>query len=177
MVKKLLKLFFIGLLLASILLILFLEYVTAPTSDKMRNNDLDGLSLEVNLSDADNRKAIIRTFYLEDYESKSDVKKSKIREMTAGRIEGDIPCLQIFEDNKLYIKFKKDDLYVEPDKISKVELATWPEYYGEDIGKKVIDTSLEEIKNKEYTLDIGANTNKNTELYLDYHYIKIFYSI
>ncbi len=65
-----------------------------PTPQKSRNNEVNGIQLQAEVS-KDERIPIIRTMTLEDYQSKDEAEKEKLHDSLFGNVEGDIPCVHL----------------------------------------------------------------------------------
>ena len=86
-----------------------------PTPGYLRNTEADGVKIEAKISD-DDRTPIIRTYTKEEFDKFDQCKIDNIEDDVDGRVEGDIPCIDLLKDNKIYISFYKDGKKIEPEK-------------------------------------------------------------
>ena len=93
----------------------FLLLTFRPTPGYLRNTEADGVKIEAKISD-DDRTPIIRTYTKEEFDKFDQSKIDNIEDDVDGRVEGDIPCIDLLKDNKIYISFYKDGKKIEPEK-------------------------------------------------------------
>ena len=97
-----------------------------PTPQKSRNNEVNGIQLQAEVS-KDERIPIIRTMTLEDYQSKDEAEKEKLHDSLFGNVEGDIPCVHLLYDNTIRFRVMKDGTAIATEEPIKVEIM--PELY------------------------------------------------
>ena len=95
----------------------FVSYVFSPTPNSVRNETVDGVEMTSVIA-FDKRKPIIRTFKEKDYIALTDDKLSKVRDTIDGGIEGDIPCIDLNKDPRIFFQFEKNQKPVKPEKIN-----------------------------------------------------------
>ena len=96
----------------------FLSYAFSPTPDFRRNETVDGMRMDAVVA-WDERKPIIRTYKEKDYLALTDNQLAKVRDTVEGKIEGDIPCIKLNKDPKMFFQFEKDEKPVMPESWTK----------------------------------------------------------
>ena len=164
---------------------LFLAYnflMPVPTPDSQRNQTINGVRLEVKIG-SDTRKPIIKTLALKDYEKRSEEAKRQIEDFVDGSIEGDIPCLHLLEDNKLYFFFTNRSKAVifpndAPPKIEIYPAITYLDKYADKNPKQmVIKDTLKQNKDGHYYFPMRRYKAQYERYFLDYHLLKVYYTI
>lgn len=84
----------------------FIAYAFSPTPNFMRNETVDGLRMDAVVA-WDERKPIIRTYKEKDYLALTEGELAKLRDTVEGKIEGDIPCIKLNKDPKMFFNSKK----------------------------------------------------------------------
>ncbi|NLW42363.1 MAG: hypothetical protein GXY89_04410 [Tissierellia bacterium] len=161
------------ILVLIILLAIALKFILSPTPEFMRNNKVDGVEMKVQVSD-DERSPIIRTFKLEDYNKKSEEEKLKIREKVAGRIEGDIPVVNLLIDKNLYYTFYKDNNLVQLEEAPRIEITAHPNHYSDKSDKRLIVDKLRENQDG-YIYEINRYQDQYEKYFLEFSHIQIFF--
>ena len=110
------KKIFIALAGILILCLGFVHILLSPTPNFLRNNTVDGIKCLVKISN-DERSPIIRSFRKEDYVNLSEGKRRRLLDRISGKIEGDLPCIALSSDPKIYFSFKKDGKVIHPENI------------------------------------------------------------
>lgn len=164
------------LILFLISAILFLKYAFSPTPDSDRNNEVNQVRLEVAVGN-DKRLPIIRTFLKQDYGQKSEEQKEKIRNLTGGRVEGDIPCVSLEEDNKLYFSFRKEGKKISTDAPPRIELqVNLTGSGGKEETKTIADVaSMDEQGN--YFYELKRYTTQYEKYFMEFGFVTLFYDI
>ena len=164
---------------------IFLAYsflMPIPTPDYQRNQTINGVRLDAEIG-SDTRKPIIKTRALKDYEKRSEEAKRQIEDFVDGSIEGDIPCLHLLEDNKLYFFFTNRSKAVifpndAPPKIEIYPAITYLDKYADKNPKQmVIKDTLKQNKDGHYYFPMRRYKAQYERYFLDYHLIKIYYTI
>ncbi len=160
---------------------LFLAYnflMPLPTPDSQRNQTINGVRLEAKIG-SDTRKPIIKTLALKDYENRSEKAKKDIEDFVDGSIEGDIPCLHLLEDNRLYFFFTNRSKAVTfpSEAPPKIEIYPAITYMDEDNSQMIIKDSLKQNKDGQYYFPMRRYKAQYERYFLDYHLIKIYYTI
>lgn len=171
MFKKIL----IGLVSLIIGIFLFIQFVTMPTPEFMRNKEVDGVKIETKISD-DDRNPIIRTFAKEEFESFNEDKILDINDDVAGRIEGDLPCIHLQNDNKIYVSFYKDGQKIDPEKTN-LKITAHASHYNDPVKKREIDGELTKENDKTYTFATKRYTSQYEKYFLEYLRFEISYTI
>lgn len=160
---------------------IFLAYsflMPIPTPDYQRNQTINGVRLEAKIG-SDTRKPIIKTLALKDYENRSEKAKKDIEDFVDGSIEGDIPCLHLLEDNRLYFFFTNRSKAVTfpSEAPPKIEIYPAITYMDEDNSQMIIKDSLKQNKDGQYYFPMRRYKAQYERYFLDYHLIKIYYTI
>lgn len=140
MIKKIL--FIIVIFLVGIVAF-FINYFR-PTPNFMRNNTVDGVKVNVRLSN-DKRIPILKTFTQEEFSKKGEADLKKLNDFLNGRIESDIPTVHLEEDKNIYILFNKDGKVIEPDETPKITIVSNPSYLDIQDGERVIKGELTKL--------------------------------
>ena len=171
MFKKIL----IGLVSLIIGIFLFIQFVTMPTPEFMRNKEVDGVKIETKISD-DDRNPIIRTFAKEEFESFNEDKILDINDDVAGRIEGDLPCIHLQNDNKIYVSFYKDGQKIDPEKTN-LKITAHASHYNDPVKKREIESKLTKENNKTYSFATKRYTTQYEKYFLEYLRFELSYTI
>lgn len=164
------------LILFFIFATLFFKYAFSPTPDSDRNNEANQVRLEVAVGD-DKRLPIVRTFLKQDYDQKSEKQKEKIRNLTGGRVEGDIPCVSLEEDNKLYFSFRKEGNRISPDAPPKIELQINSTSSGEKKETKTIADVVSMDERGNYFYELKRYTTQYEKYFMEFGFVTLFYDI
>lgn len=171
MFKKIL----IGLVSLIIGIFLFIQFITMPTPEFMRNKEVDGVKIETKISDND-RNPIIRTFAKEEFESFNEDKILDINDDVAGRIEGDLPCIHLQNDNKIYVSFYKDGQKIDPEKTN-LKITAHASHYNDPVKKREIESKLTKENNKTYSFATKKYTTQYEKYFLEYLRFELSYTI
>ncbi|MBU5669339.1 hypothetical protein KQI68_05735 [Peptoniphilus sp. MSJ-1] len=174
MINRIIKiLIVIFILLAGIAL--FFYFAFSPTPKFMRNNDVDGIKLNVKVG-IDERLPIIRTYKLKEYQNLSQDKKDKIKEKIGGKVEGDIPSIHLVFDNKLYFTFEKDGEIIAPEN-PKIKIYASASDYRDDTKVRVIEGDLSKDSNNRYFYESKRYGTQYERYFMEYLRIEVYYSI
>lgn len=165
----------IGLVSLVVGLFLFIRYVTLPTPNFMRNQEADGVKIQVQISN-DERNPIIRTFTKEKFDSFNEGKVRDINADVSGGIEGDIPCIHLLEDNKIYLTFYKDGEKIEPDD-AHIKITAHASDYRDPTDKREIKGDLSKEADKIYTFATKRYSVQYEKFFIEYLRIEITYTI
>ena len=171
MFKKIL----IGIVSIVIAIFAFIKFVTMPTPEFMRNKEIDGVKMEAKISD-DDRNPIIRTFAKEEFDNFDEPKILDINDDVAGRIEGDLPCIHLLNDNKIYISFYKDGQKIDPEKTN-LKITAHASHYNDPVKKREIEGKLTKENDKTYTFATKRYTSQYEKYFLEYLRFEISYTI
>lgn len=136
---------------------------------------MNGVKVNIQVSN-DERKPIVRTFEREEFESLSESKVMKVRDKIAGRIEGDIPCIHLNYDNKIYFEFTKDGKVYEPE-IPKIKIFASASHYADDQKQRVIEGELDRLDDGRYFYETKRYSTQFEKYFLEYLRIEIYYTI
>lgn len=155
---------------------LFLKYAFSPTPDSDRNNEVNQMRLEVVAGD-DKRLPIVRTFLKQDYGQKSKEQKEKIRNLTGGRVEGDIPCISLEEDNKLYFSFRKEGNKISTGTPPKIELQVNLTGSGGKKEAKTIKDVVAVDGHGNYFYELKRYTTQYEKYFMEFVFVTLSYDI
>ena len=174
MKSKVAKVFAIVILLVIILFVAVQIYFS-PTPDSKRNNSVHGVKVNINVS-VDDRKPIVRTFERSKFESMPEKKIAKVKDTVDGRIEGDIPCIHLNEDNKIYFTFEKDGEIYEPE-IPKIKIFAHASHYDDKEKQRVIEGELDRLDDGRYYYETKRYSTQFEKYFMEYLRIEIYYTI
>lgn len=175
--KKFFKvLFIIAAILFLLAMILFVaaQIYFSPTPESKRNNSVHGVKVNIKVSN-DERKPIVRTFEREKFENLSEKEIVKLRDTIGGRVEGDIPCIHLSEDNKFYVEFINKGKVYEPE-IPKIKIFV-DSYYNDKTREKVIEGELDRLDDGRYYFKTKRYSTQFEKYFMDYLRIEIYYTI
>ena len=174
MKSKVAKVFAIVIIL-TIILFAAIQIYFSPTPNFRRNNSMNGVKVNIQVSN-DERKPIVRTFEREEFESLPESKVMKVRDKIAGRIEGDIPCIHLNYDNKIYFEFTKDGKVYEPE-IPKIKIFASASHYADDQKQRIIEGELDRLDDGRYFYETKRYSTQFEKYFLEYLRIEIYYTI
>ena len=174
MKSKVAKVFAIVIIL-TIILFAAIQIYFSPTPNFRRNNSMNGVKVNIQVSN-DERKPIVRTFERKEFESLPESKVMKVRDKIAGRIEGDIPCIHLIYDNKIYFEFTKDGKVYEPE-IPKIKIFASASHYADDQKQRVIEGELDRLDDGRYFYETKRYSTQFEKYFLEYLRIEIYYTI
>lgn len=159
----------IGLVLLVIAVFVFIRFAFLPTPDFLRNQEVDGVKIEVQISN-DDRSPIIRTYTKEEFDTFDQEKIDNIEDDVDGRVEGDLPCIDLLKDNKIYVSFYKDGQKIDPDK-AKIKITAYSDY-RDPVDKRKIEGDFKQETDKTYTFATkryGVQYEKYFMVYLQFN--------
>ena len=174
MKSKVAKVFAILILLAIILFVAMQIYFS-PTPDFRRNNSIHGDKVNVQVSN-DERKPIVRTIEREKFENLSEKEIVKLRDTIDGRIEGDIPCIHLNEDNKIYFTFERAGEVYYPE-IPKIKIFASASHYDDNQKQRVIEGELDRLDDGRYYFETKRYSTQFEKYFMEYLRIEIYYTI
>lgn len=174
MKSKVAKVFAIVIIL-TIILFAAIQIYFSPTPNFRRNNSMNGVKVNIQVS-KDERKPIVRTFERKEFESLPESKVMKVRDKIAGRIEGDIPCIHLNYDNKIYFEFTKDGKVYEPE-VPKIKIFASASHYADDQKQRVIEGELDRLDDGRYFYETKRYSTQFEKYFLEYLRIEIYYTI
>lgn len=174
MKSKVAKVFAIVIIL-TIILFAAIQIYFSPTPNFRRTNSMNGVKVNIQVSN-DERKPIVRTFERKEFESLPESKVMKVRDKIAGRIEGDIPCIHLNYDNKIYFEFTKDGKVYEPE-IPKIKIFASASHYADDQKQRVIEGELDRLDDGRYFYETKRYSTQFEKYFLEYLRIEIYYTI
>lgn len=163
------------LILLVIILFAVVQIYFSPTPDFRRNNSDHGVKLNVQVSN-DERKPIVRTFDREKFESLPEKKVMKVRDTIDGRIEGDIPCIHLNEDNKIYFTFESGGEVYQPE-IPKIKIFASASHYDDKQKQRVIEGDLDRLDDGRYFYETKRYSTQFEKYFIGYLRIEIYYTI
>lgn len=174
MKSKVAKVFAVVIIL-TIILFAAIQIYFSPTPNFRRNNSMNGVKVNIQVSN-DERKPIVRTFERKEFESLPESKVMKVRDKIAGRIEGDIPCIHLNYDNKIYFEFTNDGKIYEPE-IPKIKIFASASHYADNQKQRVIEGELDRLDDGRYFYETKRYSTQFEKYFLEYLRIEIYYTI
>lgn len=171
MIKKIL--FIIVIFLVGIVAF-FINYFR-PTPNFMRNNTVDGVKVNVRLSN-DKRIPILKTFTQEEFSKKGEADLKKLNDFLNGRIEGDIPTVHLEEDKNIYILFNKDGKVIEPDETPKITIVSKPSYLDIQDGERVIKGELTKLDTG-YVYEMNRYRTQFEKYFMELNFVTVNFLI
>lgn len=174
MKSKVAKVFAIVIIL-TIILFAAIQIYFSPTPDFRRNNSVHEVKVNIKVSN-DERTPIIRTFEKDKFESMPESKVMKVRDKIAGRIEGDIPCIHLNYDNKIYFEFTKDGKVYQPE-IPKIKIFASASHYDDIQKNRIIEGELDRLDDGRYYFETKRYRTQFEKYFLEYLRIEVYYTI
>lgn len=174
MKSKVAKVFAIVIIL-TIILFAAIQIYFSPTPNFRRNNSMNGVKVNIQVSN-DERKPIVRTFEREKFENLSEKEIMKLRDTIDGRIEGDIPCIHLNEDNKIYFTFESGGEVYQPE-IPKIKIFASASHYDDKQKQRVIEGELDRLDDGRYFYETKRYSTQFEKYFLEYLRIEIYYTI
>ena len=181
MKSKVVKVFKILFIILAILILLAMILFAAaqiyfsPTPDFKRNNSIHGDKVNIQVSN-DERKPIVRTFEKEKFENLSEKEIMKLRDTIDGRIEGDIPCIHLNEDNKIYFTFESGGEVYQPE-VPKIKIFASASHYDDKQKQRVIEGELDRLDDGRYFYETKRYSTQFEKYFLEYLRVEIYYTI
>ena len=165
----------IGLVFFVIAFFVFIRFAFLPTPEFLRNQEVDGVKIEVQISN-DDRKPIIRTYTKEEFETFDQTKIDNIEDDVDGRVEGDLPCIDLLKDNKIYISFYKDGKKVDPEK-THIEITAHASDYKDPTKTRHIEGELTDDGENTYSYATKRYGVQFEKYFMEYLQFQISYTI
>lgn len=153
----------------------FLLLTFRPTPGYLRNTEADGVKIEAKISD-DHRTPIIRTYTKEEFETFDQTKIDNIEDDVDGRVEGDIPCIDLLKENKIYISFYKDGQKIDPEK-THIEIIAHASDYKDPTKTRHIESELTDDGENTYSYATKRYGVQYEKYFMEYLQFQISYTI
>ena len=153
----------------------FIILTFRPTPEYLRNTEADGVKIQVQISD-DDRSPIIRTYTKEEFDTFDQTKIDNIEDDVDGRVEGDLPCIDLLKDNKIYISFYKDGKKVDPEK-THIEITAHASDYKDPTKTRHIEGELTEDGENTYSYATKRYGVQFEKYFMEYLQFQISYTI
>ncbi|WP_311376390.1 hypothetical protein [Anaerococcus lactolyticus] len=164
-----------GIIGISIAIWAFLLLTFRPTPGYLRNTEADGVKIEAKISD-DDRTPIIRTYTKEEFDKFDQSKIDNIEDDVDGRVEGDIPCIDLLKDNKIYISFYKDGKKIEPEK-THIEITAHASDYKDPTKTRHIEGELTNDGENTYSYATKRYGVQFEKYFMEYLQFEVTYTI
>ncbi|MDU5417148.1 hypothetical protein [Peptoniphilus harei] len=174
MIKKLINIFSIILILL-VTLFVGLRIYYYPKPELKRNNSVHGVKVNIKVSN-DERTPIIRTFERAKFESLPEQKVMRVRDTIAGAIEGDIPCIHLNEDNKIYFTFESEGEVYQPE-IPKIKIFASASHHDDKQKQRVIEGELDRLDDGRYFYETKRYSTQFEKYFIGYLRVEIYYTI
>ncbi len=153
----------------------FILLTFRPTPGYLRNTEANGVKIEAKISN-DDRSPIIRTYTKEKFTSFNQAKIDNIEDDVDGRVEGDIPCIHLLEDNKIYLTFYKDGKKVDPEK-THIEITAHASDYKDPTKTRHIKGELTDDGENTYSYATKRYGVQFEKYFMEYLQFQISYTI
>lgn len=169
------KKWFIRLGIVVLAIVAFLYWELSPTPNFMRNDTVDGVEM-VSVIAFDDRKPIIRTFKEIDYLALTDEKLSKVRDTIDGKIEGDIPCIDLNKDSRIFFQFEKNKKPVKPEK-AMIKIIAHASHHDDPQKTRIITGELKDEGDLGYSYETKRYSRQYEKYFLEYLQVEVHYTI
>lgn len=169
------KKWLIGLGIVVLAVVAFLYWELSPTPNFMRNDTVDGVEM-VSVIGLDKRKPIIRTFKEKEYLALTDEKLSKVRDTIDGKIEGDIPCIDLNKDPRIFFQFEKNKKPVKPEKAT-IKIIAHASHYDDPQKTRIITGELKDEGDLGYSYETKRYSRQYEKYFLEYLQVEVHYTI
>lgn len=163
------------ILAAGATLAVFVSYVFSPTPNIVRNETVDGIRMDATIA-WDERNPIIRTFKEKDYIALTDDKLSKVRDTIDGGIEGDIPCIDLNKDSRIFFQFEKNKKPVKPEKAT-IKIIAHASHYDDPQKTRIITGELKDEGDLGYSYTTKRYSRQYEKYFLEYLQVEVHYTI
>ena len=153
----------------------FILLTFRPTPGYLRNMEANGVKIEAQISN-DDRKPIIRTYTKKEFETFDQAKIDNIEDDVDGRVEGDLPCIDLLKDNKIYISFYKDGKKVDPEK-THIEITAHASDYNDPTKTRHIEGELTDDGENTYSYATKRYGVQFEKYFMEYLQFQISYTI
>ena len=153
----------------------FLSYALSPTPDFRRNETVDGMRMDAVVA-WDERKPIIRTFKEKDYLALTEGELAKVRDTIDGKIEGDIPCIKLNKDPKIFFQFEKDEKPVKPEKAA-IKIIAHASHYDDPQKTRVITDEVKDEGDLGFSYTTKRYGRQYEKDFLEYLQVEVHYTI
>ena len=165
----------LGLVCLVVAFFVFIRFAFLPTPEFLRNQEADGVKIQAKISD-DDRSPIIRTYTKEKFTSFNQAKIDNIEDDVDGRVEGDLPCIDLLKDNKIYISFYKDDKKVDPEK-THIEITAHASDYKDPTKTRHIEGELTNDGENTYSYATKRYGVQFEKYFMEYLQFEVTYTI
>lgn len=153
----------------------FILLTFRPTPGYLRNMEANGVKIEAQISN-DDRKPIIRTYTKKEFETFDQAKIDNIEDDVDGRVEGDLPCIDLLKDNKIYISFYKDGKKVDPEK-THIEITAHASDYNDPTKTRHIEGELTDDGENTYSYATKRYGVQFEKYFMEYLQFEVTYTI
>lgn len=165
----------LGLVCLAVAFFVFIRFAFLPTPEFLRNQEVDGVKIQAKISD-DDRSPIIRTYNKEKFTSFNQAKIDNIEDDVDGRVEGDLPCIDLLKDNKIYISFYKDGKKVDPEK-THIEIIAHASDYKDPTKTRHIEGELTDDGENTYSYATKRYGVQFEKYFMEYLQFEVTYTI
>lgn len=163
------------ILAAGATLAVFVSYVFSPTPNIVRNETVDGIRMDATIA-WDERNPIIRTFKEKDYIALTDDKLSKVRDTIDGGIEGDIPCIDLNKDPRIFFQFEKNKKPVKPEEAT-IKIIAHASHHDDPQKTRIITGELKDEGDLGYSYTTKRYSRQYEKYFLEYLQVEVHYTI
>lgn len=163
------------ILAAGATLAVFVSYVFSPTPNIVRNETVDGIRMDATIA-WDERNPIIRTYKEKDYLALTDDKLLKVRDTIDGKIEGDIPCIDLNKDPRIFFQFEKNKKPIKPEKAT-IKIIAHASHYDDPQKTRIITGELKDEGDLGYSYKTKRYSRQYEKNFLEYLQVEVHYTI
>lgn len=166
-------LFALGILAMGV--VAFLYWELSPTPNVMRNDVVDGVRMDAAIT-RDKRKPIIRTFKEKEYLALTDDALASVRDTIDGKIEGDIPCIDLNNDPRMFFQFEKDGKPVKPEKTT-INIIAHASDDKDPQKTRIITGELKDEGDRGYSYATKRYSRQYEKYFVEYLQVEIHYTL
>lgn len=163
------------ILAAGATLAVFVSYVFSPTPNIVRNETVDGIRMDATIA-WDERNPIIRTYKEKDYLALTDEKLSKVRDTIDGKIEGDIPCIDLNKNPRIFFQFEKNKKPVKPEKAT-IKIIAHASHYDDPQKTRIITGDMKDEGDLGYSYTTKRYSRQYEKYFLEYLQVEVHYTV
>ena len=153
----------------------FVSYVFSPTPNIVRNETVDGIRMDATIA-WDERNPIIRTYKEKDYLALTDEKLSKVRDTIDGKIEGDIPCIDLNKNPRIFFQFEKNKKPVKPEKAT-IKIIAHASHYDDPQKTRIITGDMKDEGDLGYSYTTKRYSRQYEKYFLEYLQVEVHYTV
>lgn len=163
------------ILVAGAIFAAFVSYVFSPTPNFMRNDTVDGVEM-VSVVAYDEPWPIIRSFKEKEYLALTDDELASVRDTIDGKIEGDIPCIDLNKDPRIFFQFEKNKKPVKPEKAT-IKIIAHASHYDDPQKTRIITGDMKDEGDLGYSYETKRYSRQYEKYFMEYLQVEVHYTI